>query len=117
MRPQALQERCPFIDDDGRCAGRRRPRVVPRPGAITVSEICAAGGAPSLVPLVVSTTSTSVTTHASLAQHGAGIHLPQEELSARRSFTRTERTQPPQLALMGNKAQALAAPGGGACGG
>ncbi|MBQ0935579.1 undecaprenyldiphospho-muramoylpentapeptide beta-N-acetylglucosaminyltransferase [Ideonella paludis] len=52
-----------------------------RAGAITVSELCAAGVASVLVPLVVSTTSHQRDNAQWLAEHGAAIHLPQSELT------------------------------------
>ena len=58
--------------------------IVCRAGAITVSELCAAGVAAVLVPLVVSTTSHQRDNAEWLASRGAGVHLPQAELSPRR---------------------------------
>lgn len=55
--------------------------IVCRAGAITVSELCAAGVASVLVPLIVSTTSHQKDNAEWLAGQGAGIHLPQAELS------------------------------------
>ena len=54
--------------------------IVCRAGAITVSELCAAGVASVLVPLVVSTTAHQRDNAAWLAKAGAAIHLPQREL-------------------------------------
>ncbi|MED5617901.1 undecaprenyldiphospho-muramoylpentapeptide beta-N-acetylglucosaminyltransferase [Ideonella sp. BN130291] len=55
--------------------------MICRAGAVTVSELCA-GGVPSiLVPLVVSTTAHQRDNAKFMAQHGAAIHLPQDELS------------------------------------
>ncbi len=56
--------------------------VVCRAGAITVSELAAAGVASVLVPLVVSTTSHQRANADFMAAHDAAIHLPQSELSA-----------------------------------
>jgi UDP-N-acetylglucosamine--N-acetylmuramyl-(pentapeptide) pyrophosphoryl-undecaprenol N-acetylglucosamine transferase len=55
--------------------------IVCRAGAITVSELCAAGVASVLVPLVVSTTSHQRDNAAWMAARGAAIHLPQNELN------------------------------------
>lgn len=55
--------------------------IVCRAGAITVSELCAAGVASVLVPLVISTTSHQRDNAQWMAQHGAAIHLPQTELT------------------------------------
>lgn len=56
--------------------------VVCRAGAITVSELAAAGVASVLVPLVVSTTSHQRANAEFMAKHSAAIHLPQTELNA-----------------------------------
>jgi UDP-N-acetylglucosamine--N-acetylmuramyl-(pentapeptide) pyrophosphoryl-undecaprenol N-acetylglucosamine transferase len=55
--------------------------VVCRAGAITVSELAAAGVASVLVPLVVSTTSHQRANAEFMAASGAAVHLPQSELS------------------------------------
>ena len=57
--------------------------VVCRAGAITVSELAAAGVASVLVPLVVSTTSHQRANAEFMAANDAAIHLPQSELNAR----------------------------------
>jgi UDP-N-acetylglucosamine--N-acetylmuramyl-(pentapeptide) pyrophosphoryl-undecaprenol N-acetylglucosamine transferase len=54
--------------------------VVCRSGAITVSELAAAGVASVLVPLVASTTSHQRDNAQYMAANGAAIHLPQSEL-------------------------------------
>ena len=70
-----------FIDDmPDRYA--KADLVVCRAGAITVSELAAAGVASVLVPLVVSTTSHQRANAEFMAVHGAAIHLPQTELNA-----------------------------------
>ena len=71
----------PFIDD---MAQRLADcdLMLCRAGAITVSELCAAGVPAVLVPLIVSTTSHQRDNAEVMAQHGAAIHLPQSELSA-----------------------------------
>jgi UDP-N-acetylglucosamine--N-acetylmuramyl-(pentapeptide) pyrophosphoryl-undecaprenol N-acetylglucosamine transferase len=53
-----------------------------RAGAITVSELCAAGVAAILVPLIVSTTAHQRDNALWMAGAGAALHLPQAELSA-----------------------------------
>ena len=53
--------------------------VVCRAGAITVSELAAAGVASMLVPLVASTTSHQRDNAQYMAANGAAIHLPQSE--------------------------------------
>ncbi len=73
----------PFIDD---MAERLADcdLIVCRAGAVTVSELCAAGVAGVLVPLIVSTTSHQRDNAMWLASHGACLHLPQAELSPRK---------------------------------
>ncbi len=73
----------PFIDDMARRLADCDV-VVCRAGAVTVSELCAAGVAGVLVPLVVSTTSHQRDNAEWLAAQGAGIHLPQMELTPRK---------------------------------
>jgi len=99
----------PFLDDmPARLAAC--DVVVCRAGAITVSELCAAGVAAVLVPLVASTTSHQRDNATWLAGHGAGVHLPQADLTPRRladllaGFTRET------LLAMANAARALARP-------
>lgn len=58
--------------------------VICRAGAITVSELTAAGVASVLVPLVASTTSHQRDNAQWMAKQGAAIHLPQNELNAER---------------------------------
>ena len=70
-----------FIDDmPGRYA--KADLVVCRAGAITVSELAAAGVASVLVPLVVSTTSHQRANAEFMAANDAAIYLPQAELNA-----------------------------------
>ena len=56
--------------------------VVCRAGAMTISELTAAGVASVLVPFVASTTSHQRDNAELMAARGAAIHLPQSELSA-----------------------------------
>lgn len=58
--------------------------VLCRAGAITVSELTAAGVASVLVPLVVSTTSHQRDNAKWMASQGAAVHLPQSELDPER---------------------------------
>lgn len=58
--------------------------VVCRAGAVTVSELCAAGVPAILVPLIVSTTSHQRDNAQWMASHGAALHLPQSELTPQR---------------------------------
>ncbi|WP_426112073.1 undecaprenyldiphospho-muramoylpentapeptide beta-N-acetylglucosaminyltransferase [Massilia sp. PWRC2] len=56
--------------------------VICRAGAITVSELTAAGVASVLVPFVAATTGHQVDNATWMASQGAAIHLPQGELTA-----------------------------------
>jgi UDP-N-acetylglucosamine--N-acetylmuramyl-(pentapeptide) pyrophosphoryl-undecaprenol N-acetylglucosamine transferase len=56
--------------------------VLCRAGAITVSELAAAGVASILVPLTVSTTSHQRDNAAFMEESGGAIHVPQEQLTA-----------------------------------
>jgi UDP-N-acetylglucosamine--N-acetylmuramyl-(pentapeptide) pyrophosphoryl-undecaprenol N-acetylglucosamine transferase len=83
--------------------------IVCRAGAVTVSELCAAGVASVLVPLIVSTTSHQRDNAQYVAQHGAGTHLPQDELSAQKLFDLLQQPREHWLA-MASKARSLARP-------
>ncbi len=73
---------CGFIDDIAKCY-EDADLVVCRAGAITVSELCAAGVAAILVPLVVSTTDHQRFNAEFLASRGAALHVPQQRFDAR----------------------------------
>jgi UDP-N-acetylglucosamine--N-acetylmuramyl-(pentapeptide) pyrophosphoryl-undecaprenol N-acetylglucosamine transferase len=81
-----------------------------RAGAITISELCAAGVASILVPLVVSTTSHQRDNAAYMAGHGAAIHLPQPELTAESLAQRLQALNRGELLTMAMHARALARP-------
>lgn len=82
--------------------------IVGRAGAITVSELCAAGVPSILVPLVVSTTAHQRDNALYMAQHGAAIHLPQTELSAASLADRLQTLNRVGLTAMAIKARGLA---------
>ncbi len=84
--------------------------IVCRAGAVTVSELCAAGVAAVLVPLVVSTTAHQRDNAEWLAGQGAGIHLPQTELSPRTLADLLAGLTRETLLTMAMKARALAKP-------
>ena len=97
----------PFIDDmPARLADC--DLVVCRAGAVTVSELCAAGVPAVLVPLIVSTTAHQRDNAAYLAGHGAAIHLPQAELSAERLAALLQSLDRAALLSMAEKARSLA---------
>ena len=99
----------PFIDDMARRLADC-DLIVCRAGAVTVSELCAAGVAAVLVPLVVSTTSHQRDNALWLAGQGAGIHLPQAELTPRRLADLLATLTRESLQTMATKARALARP-------
>ena len=84
--------------------------IVCRAGAVTVSELCAAGVASVLVPLIVSTTSHQRDNAMWLAGQGAGIHLPQAELTPRTLADLLSGLTREALLAMANKARALSRP-------
>ena len=99
----------PFIDDMAQQLADCDV-IVCRAGAVTVSELCAAGVAAVLVPLVVSTTSHQRDNAQWLAGHDAGIHLPQSELSPRSLADLLAGLTREALLVMASKARALARP-------
>jgi UDP-N-acetylglucosamine--N-acetylmuramyl-(pentapeptide) pyrophosphoryl-undecaprenol N-acetylglucosamine transferase len=102
-------ELLPFIDDmPQRMAAC--DLMVCRAGAVTVSELCA-GGVPSiLVPLVVSTTAHQRDNAKFMAQHGAALHVPQEELSPQKLADLLRSLDREQLQGMADKARHLGRP-------
>jgi UDP-N-acetylglucosamine--N-acetylmuramyl-(pentapeptide) pyrophosphoryl-undecaprenol N-acetylglucosamine transferase len=99
----------PFIDD---MAARLAEcdLMVCRSGAITVSELCAAGVPALLVPLVVSTTAHQRDNAQFMAKHGAALHLPQTELDAARLAEILQSLDRNALLAMATQARALARP-------
>jgi UDP-N-acetylglucosamine--N-acetylmuramyl-(pentapeptide) pyrophosphoryl-undecaprenol N-acetylglucosamine transferase len=99
----------PFIDDmPARLAAC--DVIVCRAGAVTVSELCAAGVASVLVPLIVSTTSHQRDNAAWMAQRGAARHLPQDELTPESLATLLSGLDREQLRAMAEQARLLARP-------
>ncbi len=99
----------PFIDDMPQRLAQADVMVC-RAGAITVSELCAAGVPAVLVPLIVSTTAHQRDNAQWLAGQGAAIHLPQAELtpdSLARALAALDRQK---LLAMATQARALARP-------
>jgi UDP-N-acetylglucosamine--N-acetylmuramyl-(pentapeptide) pyrophosphoryl-undecaprenol N-acetylglucosamine transferase len=84
--------------------------LLSRAGAITVSEVCAAGVASVLVPLVIRTTSHQRDNAQWLADADAAIHLPQAELTPARLATLLGSLQRAGLQAMAERARALALP-------
>ncbi len=82
--------------------------IIGRAGAITVSELCAAGVPSILVPLVVSTTAHQRDNAIYMADNGAAIHLPQTELNAAKLAELIQSLNRTGLAAMAIKARGLA---------
>jgi len=82
--------------------------IIGRAGAITVSELCAAGVPSILVPLVVSTTAHQRDNAIYMADNGAAIHLPQAELNAAKLAELIQSLNRTGLAAMAIKARGLA---------
>ena len=102
-------ELLPFIDD---MAARLAACdvVVCRAGAVTVSELCAAGVPSILVPLIVSTTSHQRDNAEHMARHGAALHQPQSELRPAGLGALLGSLNRAALLQMAQKARALARP-------
>jgi UDP-N-acetylglucosamine--N-acetylmuramyl-(pentapeptide) pyrophosphoryl-undecaprenol N-acetylglucosamine transferase len=99
----------PFIDDMAQVYANV-DLVICRAGAMTVSELCAAGVASVLVPLRISTTAHQVHNADWLAQQGACIHLPQAELTPSRLAELLRSLERDRLQRMAECARALARP-------
>lgn len=99
----------PFIDDMAAALGAADV-VVCRAGAVTVSELCAAGVGSVLVPLLASTTSHQRDNAQWLAGHGAAVHLPQADLGPQALAATLSRLDRPALLAMAEKARARARP-------
>ena len=99
----------PFIDDMAAQLAAC-DLIVCRAGAVTVSELCAAGVPSVLVPLIVSTTSHQRDNAQWLAEQGGAIHLPQAELSPRKLADLLTGLSRGSLLDMATRARALARP-------
>jgi UDP-N-acetylglucosamine--N-acetylmuramyl-(pentapeptide) pyrophosphoryl-undecaprenol N-acetylglucosamine transferase len=108
-RTRVQAEVLPFIDDMATRLAECDV-IVCRAGAVTVSELCAAGVASVLVPLIVSTTSHQRDNAQWLAGQGAGIHLPQAELTPAKLADLLAGLTRDALLAMATKARALARP-------
>ena len=82
--------------------------MVCRAGAITVSELCAAGVAAVLVPLIVSTTAHQRDNAQWMAAQDAALHLPQAELKAQKLATLLQGLDRSRLLAMATQARSLA---------
>lgn len=106
---QVAAQVLPFIDDMAAQLAECDV-IVCRAGAVTVSELCAAGVAAVMVPLIVSTTSHQRDNAQWLAGQDAAIHLPQIELTPRRLADLLAGLTRESLLAMATKARALAKP-------
>lgn len=108
-RPEAGLEVRAFIED---MAGELAAAdlVIGRAGAITVSELCAAGVPSLLVPFIARTTAHQRDNAQFMAQHGAALHLPQTELSPERLAATLAGLDRSTLLPMAERARALARP-------
>lgn len=84
--------------------------MICRAGAVTVSELCAAGVPAVLVPLIVSTTSHQRDNAMFMAQHGAALHLPQAEMTPEKLAELLQGLDRASLLVMADKAKALGRP-------
>ena len=82
--------------------------MVCRAGAITVSELCAAGVAAVLVPLIASTTAHQRDNAQWMANQQAAQHLPQAELTPQKLATLLQTLDRSQLLAMATQARSLA---------
>ena len=99
----------PFIDDMPRRLAECDVMVC-RAGAITVSELCAAGVPAILVPLIISTTSHQRDNAVWLSGQGAAVHLPQADLTPQTLADALAALTRDSLLAMATKARALARP-------
>ena len=106
---QVAAQVLPFIDDMATQLAECDV-ILCRAGAVTVSELCAAGVAAVLVPLIVSTTSHQRDNAQWLAGQGAATHLPQSELTPRRLADLLLGLTREALLAMATKARALGKP-------
>ena len=99
----------PFIDDMAQQLAQCDV-IVCRAGAVTVSELCAAGVPSLLVPLVVSTTAHQRDNAQHMAGHGAALHIDQKTLTPASLASQLQALTRPALLAMAEQARALARP-------
>jgi UDP-N-acetylglucosamine--N-acetylmuramyl-(pentapeptide) pyrophosphoryl-undecaprenol N-acetylglucosamine transferase len=99
----------PFIDDMPAQLAACDVMVC-RAGAVTVSELCAAGVPAVLVPLIASTTAHQRDNATWMAGQGAAVHLPQTELSPQALAETLRGLSREGLLAMAEKAHVLAQP-------
>jgi len=99
----------PFIDDMAQQLSDCDV-IVCRAGAVTVSELCAAGVPSLLVPLVVSTTAHQRDNARHMADHGAALHIDQATLTPASLASHLQALTRPALLTMAEQARAMARP-------
>ncbi|MDE2368061.1 MAG: undecaprenyldiphospho-muramoylpentapeptide beta-N-acetylglucosaminyltransferase [Burkholderiales bacterium] len=99
----------PFIEDMPRRLADC-DLMICRAGAITVSELCAAGVPAILVPLIVSTTAHQRDNAELMAGQGAALHLPQAELTPQSLAAAVAAQTRAGLLAVAQKARSLARP-------
>ncbi len=101
----------PFIDDIA-AAYAEADLVICRAGALTVSELAAAGVAAILVPFPAAVDDHQTCNARFLVEHGAAVLLPERELTPQRLAAELERlaTDRAQLCRMAERARELARP-------
>jgi UDP-N-acetylglucosamine--N-acetylmuramyl-(pentapeptide) pyrophosphoryl-undecaprenol N-acetylglucosamine transferase len=104
-----VAEVVPFIDDMPRRLAEC-DLMVCRSGAITVSELCAAGVPSVLVPLVIKTTAHQRDNAEFMARQGAAIHLPQPDLTPQKLADTLRRLDRAALVAMGTQARTMSKP-------
>jgi UDP-N-acetylglucosamine--N-acetylmuramyl-(pentapeptide) pyrophosphoryl-undecaprenol N-acetylglucosamine transferase len=104
-----VAEVLPFIDDMAQRLAAC-DLMLCRAGAITVSELCAAGVPALLVPLVISTTAHQRDNAAWMAGQGAALHLPQAGLTPQALADTLAGLTRDGLLAMASKARTLARP-------
>jgi UDP-N-acetylglucosamine--N-acetylmuramyl-(pentapeptide) pyrophosphoryl-undecaprenol N-acetylglucosamine transferase len=104
-----VAEVLPFIDDMPRRLSAC-DLMLCRAGAITVSELCAAGVPAVLVPFIASTTAHQRDNAAWMAGQGAALHLPQPELTPEKLADVLAGLTRDTLLAMAEKARSLARP-------
>jgi UDP-N-acetylglucosamine--N-acetylmuramyl-(pentapeptide) pyrophosphoryl-undecaprenol N-acetylglucosamine transferase len=99
----------PFIEDVAQALSQCDV-VICRAGAITVSELCSAGVPSVLVPLVLGTTSHQKHNAQFMAQHGAAVHMDQNQLSPQALAQMIQTFNRENLLTMALRAHQLAQP-------
>jgi UDP-N-acetylglucosamine--N-acetylmuramyl-(pentapeptide) pyrophosphoryl-undecaprenol N-acetylglucosamine transferase len=107
LNPDTDAELLPFINNMAQRLAEC-DLIICRAGAITVSELCAAGVPSILIPFVVSTTDHQRDNAIYMNDHGAGLHLPQPELNAEALARQLQSLNRAVLLAMAIKARGLA---------